>query len=170
MKERLRILPLKILAAFALLMGFSSVCMLLGRSFLPDNQMLWYLFPLGAWAWGVCSYLFPGKWRVVWAGLGIALSLAAAWFVIVPIDWAGIAILAPCIALLVMIPLGWGQPAWCEWHIGVWIMSTILHLIAQTLGKTEMFSGIIPPLRLFFAIFALLPKYLITFHQKVTCP
>ena len=156
MKERLRIFPMKVLAAFSLLMGFASIFLLLGRSFLPENPLFWYLFPMSAWVWGILSYLFPGKGRAVWTGIGLAGLLAAAWFFIVPIDWAGVLFVIPCLVMLVMLPLGWSQPVWGEWHIGVWIVGVLIHLLAYALGRRESFSGIAVPLSISFAIFAFL--------------
>lgn len=156
MKERLKIFPMKVLAAFSLLTCFSSLIFLLGRGFLPDHAALWYLFPGVSWLWGVASYLFPGKGRAVFSGIGIALALLAGWLFIVPISFSGVLLLAPCIALLVMIPLGWGRPIWGEWHIGVWIMGVLMHLIAFALGRRPDFSGISGPLSICFALNAFL--------------
>lgn len=156
MKERIRIFPMKAISALSLLLSFSSLFLLLGRYFLPENRLLWYLFPVGTFIWSLLGYLFPGKIRAIWVGTGMALLLAAAWLVIAPISAAGITLAIPCAAMMILLPLGWGRPLWSEWHMGIWAGGVILHLIAYSLGQREEFSGISGPLSLCFALYAFL--------------
>ena len=76
MKERLRILPMKILAAFSLLMGMFPAFILPGQYLMPNDPAIWYALPGIAFCFGILGYLFPGKLRMVFPILGGALLTA----------------------------------------------------------------------------------------------
>ena len=156
MKDRLRILPLKMLAAFCLMMGGVPLSILLGRLFAPDAPVLWLLLPLVTWAWACLGYLLPGKGRLPFALLGCAML--AAWGVVfqLPLDIRRLLFLIPCMAALLALPSAWARPAWDEWPPGAWIGGIVLHLAAQSVSGGPLFQGALPWLLPCFAIYMFL--------------
>ena len=155
MKERLRIFPMKVLAAFSLLLMFSPVSLMLGRYFLKDQPTLWYLLPLLATLWGIIGYLLPTKFlRVLFPWLGILLLIAYGIFTLFPQGFLCLLPLVPCIAIVLMLPPAWASLPWDEWHPGLWMVSTILHLIAQFMATFPSFSGTAKFLSPLFVVYA----------------
>ncbi|MBQ6257849.1 MAG: DUF4129 domain-containing protein [Clostridia bacterium] len=156
MKDRLRVLPMKMLAALCLVMGVIPSSVLLGRLFVPDAPLLWLLLPFAAWIWACAGYLLPNKGRLPFALLGCALLLA--WGVLFqwPVDPRRLLLILPCVGLLLALPPAWHRPVWDEWPAGAWFGGIILHLIAQFVSGWPMFEGILPWLLPCFAVFAFL--------------
>ena len=75
MKDRLRLWPMKALAALALACGAFPVPALLGRWLYPDDPLLWWLPFALAYLWGAGGYLLPKKARLPWTALGCALAV-----------------------------------------------------------------------------------------------
>ena len=73
MKDKLRIFPMKALAAFSLIMGGIPLSILTGRLFAPDMPALWLLLPFAVWVWTLIGYLLPAKGRLPFSLLGCAL-------------------------------------------------------------------------------------------------
>lgn len=156
MKERLRVFPMKALAAFCLIMGGIPLSILIGRLFVPDAPLLWVLLPLAAWVWACAGYLLPKKGRLPFALLGCALLIL--WGVLFqwPIDPRRLLLLIPCIAALLLLPPAWHRPVWEEWPVGAWIGGIVLHLAAQTVSGGPLFEGVLPWLLPCFAVYAFL--------------
>ncbi len=167
MKDRLRILPMKMLAAFCFIMGGIPLPILLGRLFVSDAPVLWLLLPLLTWAWACLGFLLPTKGRLPFALLGCVLL--AAWGVLfqLPLDFRRLLILIPCIGALLALPPAWGRPVWDEWSAGVWIAGIILHLIAQLLSGGPVFRGALPWLLPCFAVYAFLYVLCLNRHSLV---
>ena len=156
MKDRLRIFPMKALAAFSLILGGIPLSILAGRLFAPDTPALWLLLPFAAWVWALAGYLMPAKGRLPFSLLGCVLL--AAWGVLFQwsIDPRRLLLLIPCIAALLVLPPAWARPAWDEWPPGAWIGGMVLHLIAQTVSGGPLFEGVLPWLLPCFAVYAFL--------------
>lgn len=156
MKERLRILPMKMLAAFCLVLGGVPLSILLGRLFAADTPVLWWLPPLIAWVWACLGYLLPVKGRLLFALLGCALF--AVWGAVfqLPLDFRRLLLLLPCMAALLALPSAWGRPAWDEWPPGAWMGGVVLHLAAQTVSGGPLFQGVLPWLLPCFAVYVFL--------------
>ena len=156
MKERLRILPMKILAAFSLLMGLFPAFILPGQYLMPNDPAIWYALPGIAFCFGILGYLFPGKLRMVFPILGGALLTA--WMVsrLAAETWNQAFLLIPCWILLLFLPPAWGRPTWEEWHAGVWITGVVIHLIGQFLTGRGLISGPSAPLQISFALYTFL--------------
>ena len=154
MKDRLRIFPMKALAAFSLILGGIPLSILTGRIFAPDAPVLWLLLPFAALAWALTGYLLPAKGRLPFSLLGCVLL--AVWGVLFQwsIDPRRLLLLIPCIAALLVLPPAWARPAWEEWPPGAWIGGIVLHLFAQTVSGGPLFEGVLPYLLPCFAIFA----------------
>lgn len=156
MKDRLRVLPMKMLAALCLVMGGIPASVLLGRLFAPEAPYLWLLLPFLTWAWGCAGYLLPAKGRLPFALLGCGLLLA--WGVLFqwPVDPRRLLLLLPCVGLLLALPPAWSRPVWDEWPIGAWLGGVVLHLFGQTASGWPVFSGVRPFLLPCFAVYAFL--------------
>ncbi len=154
MKERLRVLPMKALAAFCLIMGGIPLSILLGHTFASNAPALWLLLPFAAWAWSLLGYLLPAKGRLPFALLGCALLILWAVLFQWPIDPLRLLLLPPCIAALLALPPAWSRPVWEEWPPGAWIGGIVLHLFGQFVSGWPMFQGVLPWLLPCFAVYA----------------
>ena len=156
MKDRLRVLPMKMLAAFCLVMGGIPSSILLGRLFQSDAPHLWVLLPLLSWAWACIGYLLPNKGRLPFALLGCGLLAAWGAAFQLPLGAVRLLPLIPCIAALLALPPAWHRPAWDEWPVGAWFGGIILHLFGQLVSGWPMFEGVGPWLLPCFAVYAFL--------------
>lgn len=156
MKDRLRIWPMKALAAFALAAGLAPVPVLLGRWLFPESPCYWFFPFFLAYLWGTAGYLLPRKLRIPWTAAGCALAVAGAALVPRPFAPQNLLLAAPCAALLLLLPPAWARPAWEEWQPGWWIACIGLHLAGQTLAGRPAFSGTRAPLMAVFLIFVFL--------------
>ena len=73
MKDRLRVFPMKALAALSMILGGIPLSILTGRLFAPDTPALWLLLPFVALTWALIGYLLPAKGRLPFSLLGCAL-------------------------------------------------------------------------------------------------
>ncbi len=153
MKDRLRVFPMKALAAFCLVLGSIPLSILPGYYFASDAPMLWMLLPLAAWAWACAGYLLPKKGRLPFALLGCVLLIV--WGVLFqwPVDPRRLLLLIPCIAALLLLPPAWSRPVWEEWPAGAWIGGIVLHLFAQFMAGSPLFQGVLPWLLPCFAVY-----------------
>ncbi|MBR3017510.1 MAG: DUF4129 domain-containing protein [Clostridia bacterium] len=156
MKERLRIWPMKALAAFALVCGLFPVSVLLGRWLFPDNRLLWWLPLLLAYLWGVIGYLLPNKRRLPWTIMGCLLTVGLIGYFLGSQDLKNMLIALPCLLLLWRLPPAWAEPVWEEWPAGYWIGGAALHLAGQFLASRPQFSGINPLLMIVMLVYAFL--------------
>lgn len=156
MKDRLRVLPMKMLAAFSLIMGGIPSALLLGRLFVSDAPHLWVLLPFLTWAWACAGYLLPNKGRLPFALLGCGLLVAWGLLFLWPVDPRGLLLILPCVGALLALPPAWHRPVWDEWPIGAWLGGVILHLLGQFVSGWPMFEGVLPWLLPCFAVFAFL--------------
>jgi len=132
MKERLKILPMKVLAAFSLGLMFFPVILLMGRYFLPDDPALWYFLPLYSVVCGALGYLFPKKiFQIAVPVLCAGLLLAYGIIYLAPASFLRLLPILPCLAIILLIPPAWSSLPWDEWHPGFWMIGTVFHLIAQ---------------------------------------
>lgn len=157
MKEKLRILPMKALAAFALILIFSPVTILLGRHFLPDERVYWYVLPVICAAWALLGCLPSSKFiRILFPVVGLAALIAFGITALVPAGGLRMLFLIPCAALILMIPTAWSSFTWEEWHSGLWIAGALAHLVAQFLATGTVFTGISFPLGIACTLYAFL--------------
>lgn len=156
MKDRLRIWPMKALAALALACGVFPIPMLLGKWLYPENALLWYLPFTLAYLWGVGGYLLPKKACLPWTVAGCVLSVGLIWFFLAARDLRSLLLALPCAALLILLPPAWARPTWEEWSPGWWIAGAGLHLAGQMFAARTMFSDIQAPLMGFFLAYAFL--------------
>lgn len=156
MKDRLRVLPMKMLAALCLVLGGMPLWILTGRFLASDAPVLWLVPPFLAWVWGCAGYLLPMKGRLPFALLGCALFLA--WGIVFqwPLDPRRLLLIVPCVAALLLLPPAWKRPVWDEWPIGMWLGGVILHLFAQAASGWPVFSGTLPFLLPCFAVYMFL--------------
>lgn len=156
MKDGLRVFPMKMLAAFCLVLGGIPLSILPGYYFASDAPLLWLLPPLAAWAWACLGYLLPMKGRLPFALLGCVLLIV--WGVLFQwaIDPRRLLLLIPCIAALVLLPPAWHRPVWEEWPTGAWIGGIVLHLFAQVMAGSPLFQGMLPWLLPCFAVYTFL--------------
>ncbi len=156
MKDRLRILPMKALAAFSLLMGGMPLSILAGRLFFSHVPLMWLLLPLLAGLWATAGYLLPAKGRLPFALLGC--GLLTAWGLL--FQWSAdplrLLLILPCVAALLALPPAWGRPVWDEWPPGAWIGGLVLHLLGLFVSGWPTFEGIRPWLLPCFAVYAFL--------------
>ena len=75
---KVRIWPMKALAALALACGVFPAPVLLGRWLFPEVRILWWLPFALALLWGAGGYLLPGKARLPWTIAGCILAVP--WF------------------------------------------------------------------------------------------
>ena len=150
MKDRLSILPMKALAALALVLGLSPVTLTAGCCFLPDAPIQWIVPLLFTWVWGSAMFLLPGRGRAAFAACGAAaLALGGLlWYRAAGLGM--ILILAPCVFALFMLPPSYARLVWEEWTPGMWIAGGLLHLIAQIVASRPPFDGLMPYLRCAF--------------------
>ena len=141
MKDRLRIWPMKAMAALALACGLFPVAALLGRWLFPDRRLLWWLPLALAYLWGIGGYLLPNKGRVPWTVLGCLLAAVLAGFFLADHEIKNIVIALPCAALLIILPPAWARPTWEEWPPGWWIVGAAIHLAGQFFSARTAFSG-----------------------------
>lgn len=156
MKETLRILPMKALAALCLLLGLAPVWLLAGRYCLPEDRLLWYLPPCLSALWGTMSCLFSGKKRVAFMALGIALLVAFGLVYLLPGGGLRLLPLLPCLLMLLLLPPAMGRLIWEEWPIGSWATGVFLHLIGQFLAGRPEWTGTAVPLSVAFGLYGLL--------------
>ena len=154
MKDRLRLWPMKALAALALACGAFPVPALLGRWLYPDDPLLWWLPFALAYLWGAGGYLLPKKARLPWTALGCALAVGLIGFFLAAQDLKNLLSALPCIALLLLLPPAWARPTWEEWSPGWWIAGAGLHLAGQMISARPAFSGIKPLLMGVFLLYA----------------
>ena len=156
MKERLRVWPMKALAAFALACGLFPASVLLGRWLFPENRLLWWLPLTLSYLFGVAGYLLPGKWRMPWTVAGCLLAIGLTWYFLGSKDVKNLLAALPCLILLWMLPPAWARPVWEEWPAGLWIGGAGLHLAAQFLASRPQFSGVNPLLMWILLVYAFL--------------
>ena len=156
MKDRLRVLPMKMLAALCLIMGGIPISILLGRLFVSDAPHLWLLLPCLTWAWACGGYLLPNKGRLPFALLGCGLLIAWGAVFQWPLGAVRLLLLIPCIAELLALPPAWRRPMWDEWPVGAWFGGIILHLFGQFVSGWPMFEGVGPWLLPCFAVYMFL--------------
>ena len=164
MKETLRILPMKALAALCLLLGLAPVWLLAGRWCLPEERHLWYLLPCLSALWGVAGYLFSGKGRTAFMLLGGALLTAYGAAALLPGGWMRILPLLPCWLILGLLPPAWARPLWAEWPLGAWAVGVFLHLAGQFFSGRPEGSGTAVPLSVAFGAYAFLLVLMLNRH------
>ena len=140
MKDRLRILPMKALSAFSLLLMFSPVFILLGQGLLPAAPLIWYIAPLFSLLWGICGFLLPVKGRTAFAVTGCVLLLAGAYFMFLPRGWQTVLLIVPCIIYLILLPPSWARPFWDEWSSSLWLAGVVAHLACLIVSGTPRFA------------------------------
>ncbi len=151
MKERLRIWPMKAVAALCLLAAVLPCAILIGRNTAPEQTALWWMPASLACLWGIAAYLLPPRGRIPFSCLGGVLLVAWAVLTQLPLGWTRMLIILPCLVILALLPPAWGKLIWEEWGAGFWIGSAVVHLAAQTLAATPVFSGTLAFLRPVFA-------------------
>ena len=156
MKERLRVFPMKALAALCLLAGVFPVSVLLGRNFAENTPLLWFLPPIIACLWGIMGYLLPPKGRMPFALLGCALFIVYGVLFLLPVRWEQMILILPCCGLLLALPPAWGRPAWEEWPPGAWFGGIVLHLFGQFMSGWPMMVGVLPFLLPSFVVYTFL--------------
>ncbi len=156
MKDRLRVLPMKALAAFSLIMGGIPLSILLGRLSAPDAPALWLALPFAALLWGLAGYLLPAKGRLPFALLGCGLLAGLGVLFLWPVDPLRMLLLIPCVGALLLLPPAWSRPVWDEWPAGAWIGGIVLHLFGQFMSNWLMFEGVLPWLLPCFAVYCFL--------------
>lgn len=156
MKARLRVWPMKAVAALCLYTGLFPTAVVLGRLIAPYEPLLWCLPFTAAYLWGIAGYLLPMKLRIPFAGLGGAALLG--WIVLfqLPLGLSRIFLALPCAAMLALLPPAWSRPVWDEWPAGFWIGCVIFHLLAQAGATRPFLNGIGPYLMPVFTVFLLL--------------
>ena len=156
MKERLRIWPMKALAAFALACGLFPASVLLGRWLYPENTLFWWLPLALAYLWGVIGYLLPARRRLLFMIAGcLPLVLLIGYFQ-GPQGIISLLTVLPCLLLLCLLSPAWARPVWEEWPAGWWIGGAILQLAAQFLAARPQFSGTGPFLTADLLVYAFL--------------
>ncbi|MDO5325552.1 MAG: hypothetical protein Q4G00_02410 [Clostridia bacterium] len=140
MKDRLRILPMKALAAFCLLQMMLPVFLLMGQGLLPDDPMIWYIPPLFSLIWGICGFMLPVKGRTAFALTGCVLLLAGAYFFLLPKGWQTVLLIVPCIVFLFLLPPSWARPFWDEWSSSLWLAGVVMHLGALIVSGSPRYS------------------------------
>lgn len=163
MKDRLKRLPMKALAALSLALCLAPVSVLLGCHVLPEHPAAWYLPPLLALLWGVTGYLLPPRAHLPFALAGCALL--AALCVALPGPWPRLLLLLPCWALLILLPPAYARLAWEEWPIGLWAAGVVLHLAGQVMAAQPRYAGASGALAALCAAFALLLMLTINRHN-----
>ena len=165
MKDRLRVLPMKAVAAAGLLTGVLPVSILLGRYFAPETPLLWWLPPVLACLWGVAGWLAPKKWKIPFLLAGCILLLGLGMIFHVFDDLRNLALLLPCLAILVTLPPAWGRFQWDEWPAGAWMGGVVVHLAAYTLSTRPPFSGTGPYLTASFLVYGFLFTLMMNRHS-----
>lgn len=153
MKDRLRIWPMKALAALALFSGVFPVPVLLGRWLVPDHVLFWWFPFLMAYLWGIYGFLMPQKSRVLWTVLGCILVACAIFF---SFGLRAAPLAVPCVILLILLPPAWAKPIWEEWTPAFWFIGVGLHLFGQVLASRPLFSGTQGLLMAVFLMYAFL--------------
>ncbi len=153
MKDRLRVFPMKALAAFSLIMGISPLSILLGRTSAPDTPALWLAPLFAALLWALAGYLLPVKGRLPFALLGCGLIAGLGVLFLWPVNPLRMLTLLPCMAALLLLPPAWGRPVWDEWPAGAWIGGIVLHLFGQFVSVWTEFDGVQPWLLPCFAVY-----------------
>ncbi len=156
MKARLRVWPMKAVAALCLAAGLFPLSVLLGRYFAPEEAILWWAPIAAAYLWGIGGYLLPQKARLPVAVLGCALLVAWGIITQMPLGITRLLLLLPCLALLLVLPPAWSRPVWDEWSSGAWLGGLIVHLFAQTAATRPPFSGAMSYLLAVFAVYVFL--------------
>lgn len=136
MIDRLRILPVKALAAFALLLGYAPVFLLINAHFIPDQRIIWFLLPICTLCWGCLGYLLPQRGRLIFSLIGCGGLIGFGCYMLPAYGFGGAFItLIPCMALLILMLMAWSRPAWDEWHLAMWMVGIILHLVVRIFKK-----------------------------------
>lgn len=156
MNRRLRIWPMKALAAFALACGLFPVSVILGRWLFPENRALWGLPMLFSFLWGAGGYLLPKKGRVPWTVLGSVLSVLFFALYPSPFRLQNLLPAVPCVVYLWLLPPAWARAVWEEWSPGLWIAGAGLQLAGQAFASRPAFSGVNPLLMIVFLLYAFL--------------
>ena len=156
MKERMRIWPMKALAAFALTCGLFPVSILLGRWLFPENRLLWWLPLALSYLWGIIGYLLPTKRRMFWTVAGCLLTVGLIGYFLGSQSPQNMLAAVSCLVLLCLLPPAWARPVWEEWPAGSWICGAVLQLAAQFLASRPQFSGTKPMLMGILLIYAFL--------------
>ena len=153
---KVRIWPMKALAALALACGVFPVPVLLGRWLFPEVRILWWLPFALALLWGAGGYLLPGKARLPWTIAGCILAVGLVGFFLATREFRSILLALPCVALMIPLPPAWSRPMWEEWPPGAWITGVIVHLAGQLLSTRPPFSGTQKMLMGVFLVYAFL--------------
>lgn len=156
MKERIRLLSMKALAALCLTLCVAPLNVLMGRRILPDWPMMWYLLPTLSLLWGVAGYLLPRKARLPFAMAGCALLAGGCILFLMPHGWQTLLLLVPCWTVLLLLPPAYARPIWDEWPPGLWTAGVFFHLTGQLLATRADYSGTAGALSVAGAAYALL--------------
>lgn len=156
MKGRLRVLPMKTLAALCLLAGSAPIWLGLGWYLCPESPAMWVLPSALSCLWGVLAYLLPGKWRTPFTLLGAAALIAFGGLILLPKDMSRLLLLVPCFAILFLLPPAFSQPVWQEWPAGLWLGGVVSHLAGQIMATLPPFSGLRLPLSVIMAVYVFL--------------
>ena len=156
MKERLLILPMKALAAFALMLGLMPVCILLGCSVIAAEPLWWVLPPACAWLVGVGIYFLPLKSRALCTAAAAA-AFAAVFVLAARGKGLGVlALCAPCLVILFMLPPAWSAATWEEWPSSLWLSGAVIHVIGLFLCDRPAFLGTGVYIKIAFVLYAFL--------------
>ena len=157
MRDRLRILAVKALAGLSLVLGYLPLFLLTGAHFMPDRMEWVLLLPVLSLLWGIMGYFLPVKGRLPMALIGCAALLSLAFSLISAYGIPGPFIpVAPCIALLLMMPSAWRRPSWEEWSFPVWIAGIFVHLISQFFFELRDKAGLTLVMNIGFAAYIFL--------------
>lgn len=154
MNNRRGVLWEKTAAYFSLLLGLSPAFLAYGRFWQPEKPLLWLVFPLTAWIWGLFSCLLGGKRRLMPTLLGL-LPVGGLIYELAP-GWLALPEGALCALLMLLMPPAFSRPAWDEYPPGAWLTGAALHLTGMLLAARPAFSGIGGMLAGAFAAYALM--------------
>ena len=112
MNNRRGVLWEKTAAYFSLLLGLSPAFLAYGRFWQPEKPLLWLVFPLAAWIWGLFSCLLGGKRRLMPTLLGL-LPVGGLIYGLAP-GWLALPEGALCALLMLLMPPAFSRPAWDE--------------------------------------------------------
>ena len=138
MKEKLRILPMKALAFFSLMLAFWPLYWICCLHFLSDVLWIRQPLPLSAMLWGAVGCIMPKKLRLPFAILGCALALASGVMIGMPSGLGGLIPFALIAGYLLLLPPAISRPVWEEWTLGIWFVGVLIHLAGQfVMGKMD---------------------------------
>lgn len=155
MRERIKILCLKTLAAFSLLSGFLPLILILGCAFAPEDMRTIVLFPLIGFLIGWGTFCVPKKIRpfVPFLGLGLLIWLCITW--LFPINWRTVFMLIPIAVMLFIMPLSYSHPVGEEWPTAIWIICAFAHVASLICITREQFVSLTLTELVCLSVFAL---------------